>query len=523
MSKNVKSLTAKNSAYSLAVNIWNMFSRFLLTPVTLYYISIEEFGLWSLCFVVMSFLSMTTTGFEVAYVKYTAEFHAQQRIDALNRVLSTGILLSALLMALLLGGLWFSMDVVIAMLNVEENLRALARWLFFGTALVFTLDITVNSFSRVVEGLQRFDLTAKVKFSTSFLEIILIVIFFIAGLGVYSLLAAFMFRYLVSILIFTRIAYRLLPGLKISLWYVNRESLKQLLNYGGKLQIISLIGIFLSTFDRIIISRILGLAATGLYEIGRKLPVTGTQIPSVISSVMMPAFSHLRGHQDEQQARALFLTASRYMGLTTALVYSGLIVFAPYLIHLWLGPGYAAAVPVLYTVSIGIFSHLLTGPVSAATRGLNQLAIEMRNSVICLILTLILTPLLAHHYGLLGATTGFSIARVIASAYFISAGNRLFKVSGGEYLRGIVAPMMPFLVTMLAFTLLLPHLIDLATISRSLLALNLFLWGLAYLVVCTTVLLFSRTLSNDEKEHIQAIVRRIRRTEPAKVSEKHSA
>lgn len=514
MNESIGRRTARNSIYSLAANVWNLLSRFLLTPLTLYFISIDEYGLWSLCFVVMSFMAMTTTGIEVAYVKYTAEYHAKGRQEDINRMLSTGIFIAGSIMTLLLIGLWFGMDQIMTWLQIDAPLQPAARWMIFGTGLVFTLDITLNSFSRVVDGLQRIDLTAKIKFITSFLEIVLIIAFFFAGFGVFGLLAAFMIRYLVAILISTRLAYKLLPGLKIRLAYVDRDSCRQLLNYGGRLQIIGFIGIFLSTFDRVIITRMLGLAATGIYEVGRKLPQTGVQIPNVISSAMMPAFSHLHGQQDADKARQMFLTSSRYMAMASSFVYSSMFAFAPYIIQLWLGPGYEAAAPIMCAISIGIYAKLLTGSSSAATKGMDRLDIEMRHAFITLLLLIMLVPLLAYSHGLLGAAVGVSVSRLIATCYFVPAGNRLFSVGFSEYFRTTLKPTLPFFVSAAVLLLLLPEVIDLTSISRWMLALKLIPAGIIHVLISVALLYLSQSLDAEERQAIKQRLPKFRSRAP---------
>ena len=503
MSQSIGRRTARNSISSLMVNSWYLLSRFLLTPLTLHYLALNEYGLWSLCFVVMSFLAMTSMGIEGAYIKYVAEFHAHQQSDRINRLLSTGLVLTSLIALVFLCGLWLSMDWLLDLLKISASLRDTARVLFLGTGLAFALDISLNGFGRVLDGMQQIELTSRVRFVTTFLEIVLIILFLVSGFGIFGLLAAFLIRYLLAILINMYLAFRLIPELRIGFGYCDRASLKLLLKYGGQLQFLGFVGIFMGTFDRLVITRFLGLAATGLYEVGRKLPATGTSIPAVISGAMMPALSHLQSLQDMTQARALFMVASRYMAMISAYIFTSLFVVAPYAIYVWLGPGYDEAVGVMYVISAGALINLLTGTGSAATKGFGRLDLEMKYALLNLLLCLVMAPLLTLQFGLIGAAMGVAGSKVIASLYFIGITNRLLKVGLPEYFRQVLHPLFASILSAAGLFAALHLLIDLNTNSRPLVAAILLAATALHLLVSGLLLWLSRGLMTTEKHWLQ--------------------
>ena len=114
--------TARNSIYSMIANGFYLLSRFLLTPFILKYLSIEDYGLWSLCFVIISFLALTNIGLEGTYIKYVAEFHARQETDKINKLLSTGLLFTAVVSLLIVFGIWVGMPQILDMLRMQYGL-----------------------------------------------------------------------------------------------------------------------------------------------------------------------------------------------------------------------------------------------------------------------------------------------------------------------------------------------------------------------------------------------------------------
>ena len=499
----------KNSYYSMLASGWYLGSRFLLTPFILHYLTLAEYGLWSLCFVVISFLALTSTGLETTYIKYVAEFHARQEVERANRLLSTGLLLTCIASVVLMTGMWLGMGLLLDILKIEPELRGMAGLLFMGTGLVFMLDISFNCFGRALDGMQHMVLTAKVRLVTSFLELLLIVVFLLAGFGVSGMMVAFLVRYLLAIVINMFFAYRLVPGLAIRLRYCDQPSLKLLLSYGGKMQLLAVIGIFMSTFDRLIITRMLGLAATGIYEIGRKMPFTGARIPSDISGVVMPLLSQLQSQGDMSQARSLFVDSSRYMGMLTAILFTYLMAVAPWAIQVWLGDGYQEAVAVMYVVSAGKLIHLLTGASSAAARGFARLSWEIRYSVVNVVLCLVMTPPLAYSLGLVGAAIGVAGSTAIASCYFIVLTNRFFSISLMEYIRQILHPVLVCGFSGAMLFMALTWLLSTAAYGRFWLACILFGAGLVQVVVSLVLLLATGGVRVGEKAWVQQKLMRI--------------
>lgn len=508
-SESITRKATRNSLYSMLASGWYLLSRFLLTPFILQYLSMAEYGLWSLCFVVMSFLAMTSMGFEGVYVKYVAEFHARNEKKQINALLSTGLILTCGLALFLLSAMWLGMEPLLNILNIEPELRKTAAFVFMGTGLVFMLDISLNCFGRALDGMQYIALTAKVRLGSSFLELILIVLFLLAGFGVYGMMWAFFIRYLLTIIINMAFAFKLIPDLSIRIQHCDKPSLKLFVSYGGKMQILGFIGIFMSTYDRLIITRLLGLTSTGIYEVGRKIPFTGARIPAEISGAIMPALSHLQGKNDPDQARALFLTASRYMAILSAVLFCYLFAIAPQAIYVWLGHGYDDAVMVMHVVAAGVLINLLTGASSAVAKGFARLDWEMRYAVLNLVLCLVMTPVFALWFGLMGAALGVAASTAIASIYFIIITNRHFQISFKDYYGQVLHPLMACLCSGALLFYLLPLCVTADNTHRILLACILAAAGAVYLAVSTLFLWLSGGIHADEKQWLLQQFRKI--------------
>jgi len=92
-----KNRLSQNAVVQLAAKLLYMLSRVGLPPIILGYVSLiilgyvslEEYGIWATCFIVISYLGMSTFGIANVYIRYTAEYHARHDTEAINRLLTT--------------------------------------------------------------------------------------------------------------------------------------------------------------------------------------------------------------------------------------------------------------------------------------------------------------------------------------------------------------------------------------------------------------------------------------------------
>lgn len=284
-----------NSAAGLIATAIYLASRLLLTPYVLIYLSLEEFGLWSICFVILSYAALGAFGVNTAYIRYCAQYLQSEQDEKINSLFSTGIICMSGLCSLFILCLYLLLPFLHQLFSVEQDLRPLASFMFIGTALIFCLDLTVGCFRSLLEGMQRLVIVNKVTTVASFFEIAAILVLLYLGVGLKGMLYAYIIRTLCTVLFCMVLSFRLLPTLKLSPRLFNKEHFRQLFIYGGKVQVLGGIAMFLSSLDRMIISSTIGLSAAGLFEIGRKFPYTAKSVSGAAFGAFLPRAAQLGG------------------------------------------------------------------------------------------------------------------------------------------------------------------------------------------------------------------------------------
>ncbi|NJD33509.1 MAG: hypothetical protein FIA96_01480, partial [Betaproteobacteria bacterium] len=369
---------AGNASFAMAANAFYLITRLLLPPLVLSHVALADYGLWSACFILIMYIGLADVGFSNVYVRFTARYHAQGDTAAINRLLSTGVFTLSLMAVCVLGGLWLALPQVLAFLKVLPAQREMATILVMGSAAIFLLDLSLGAYCYLLHGLQRIREEKKVAIVGYALEPLLILLFLLAGLGIYSLLAAFALRYTWSLTSFARLAHRFLPGLEIRPRHFDRAMLRHFFGFGVAVQASTLLGTALFSIDRVIAGFLLGPKGIALFELSAKLPVAAISVPSTISNVTMPAAARHAAKDEQPAIRELYRQSSRAVSFLAGLPLGFMAVFSAPIGVAWLGAreGLEQLPLILALTALWAHLHIVTGPGSAVFRAMGNVGNE---------------------------------------------------------------------------------------------------------------------------------------------------
>ena len=428
---------SQNMVASIATRVLYLGSRVFVPPITLMYVSLDEYGVWACCIVLISYLGMSAFGVSNVYIREVAGYAARGELERIDRLVSTGMTVVLAVGVALLVGLWFLLPFVVDLFRIAPELHRTAFVLFFGTVAVLVLDLSLGAFAYVLQGLQKMAEERVVWVISVLLETVLMIAFLMLGFGVYGLLYAFAIRYVVATILYARACYRALPGLSIRLSLFDREAVGLFWHYGGIVQLSGLLGIFLRSIERVLAGVFIGVSATALYDIGEKLPMMGSMVASAMNGAFLPATTHLHETSRRRELIALYLKGSRYMNMMIGTMMGFLAAFAAPIIAVWIGADerYAGAAAILAIFTYPYQINVLTGPGSAIFRGVREPVRELLYPIVQLALVAVLV-------GVGWSTVGPTIpminvtvatAMVVSAVVYLVYTNRYLGVPEGEY------------------------------------------------------------------------------------------
>lgn len=447
----MKNRVSQNMTVNIAARLFYIVTRFFLPPLTLSYVTLEEYGIWATCFILIGYLGMSAFGVSNVYVRYIAQYHTRGEQDKINRLLSTGLTVISSLSVVLLIGLWFALPALIVRFHIPEPLHHTAFVLIFVTASAFMVDLSFGAFAQALTGVQRITEETLIYVAAFTLEAILIVTLLIRGHGIYSLLWAYVIRILAAIIGYIIVCYRVLPELSIRLRYFDRGMLRLFYSYGAVVQLSGLMGMFLYSIEKVIAGIFVGVRATGLLDIGEKLPSMASQAPAAMNAVFLPVMSRMHAADQKREIARLYLMGARYLNLMMGGVLGFLGAFALPIITAWIGVDdkYQTAALIMTLVCLPYQLNELTGPASAYHRSVGKPARELFYPILqfSLVVATVALGFVWKGKDVIVICVAVSLSMVISSLIYQAYTNRFLEIGLSEYSRQVLFPgFVPYLI-----------------------------------------------------------------------------
>jgi len=506
----------RNVVSSVGSKVLYLATRFSLPPVILAFITLEEYGLWSLAFILIAYLGMGAFGVSNVYVRYVAQYHALGELDRIGDLLSTGLVLVSVFATATLIALWFALPGVLGWFAVPADLQSTAFVLLFGTVAVFMLDLSLGAFVYVLAGLQKIVLQNRIWIASFLLETLLVIAFMLMEFGVLGLLYAFALRYALSISLSVWMCFRHLPGLRLSPRRCNREHLRLYINFGGILQISGLLGMFLRSVEKLIAGLFINVQAVGLFDIAQKFPIMATSIPSSINAAYLPAATEMHVRGQHREFSELYIGGARQINLLTGFMMGFMAAFSAPLITAWLGPDpeFALAPLILACFTLPFQLNVVTGAASNVYRGMGQPVRELLYPICQLLLVAVLvgSGLVVFGMEIKVIIAGVASAMILSTIFYFAYTNHFLGICQRVFWRQVLLPgLLPY-VTGFAFLLLFtPWMAAVANYRLGSLAVVL-AGGLTYVIVQVALLWLLQLTPNEKaflKSHLVPLAGRL--------------
>lgn len=372
--RNAHTRLSRNAIASVAGQLIYLLTRVGLPPFILLHVSLQDYSIWATCFLVLSYIGMSTFGIAGVYIRYSAEYYAHGRLDDIGRMMGAGIWMTLALGGMILGGLWFAMPWLYTWFHVDPGMQDTMRLLVLGVVGAMLLELLVP-YGYVMGGIHRNAENSVISLVCSTLEAVLIVLFLLQGWGLVGMMGAYVLRAVLSLSITMTWFHRLLPGFKIQLRGLGRAQWRPFLEYGGVMQVNGILSVFLNTSERALAGYVThNTGAVGLLDISQKFPMMATQLFNSATNSLLSAITHLHTLGEREQLIRIYLRSSRYLNALNGLALGFMAPFAGVLIAAWMGqsvPSEDAAALLLYA-AIGFHVHALTAPVTSYFQAINS-------------------------------------------------------------------------------------------------------------------------------------------------------
>jgi O-antigen/teichoic acid export membrane protein len=348
-------LLARNTIWNLLGQLLPIAAGFACVPPLVRGLGVDRFGVLSLAWIVIGYFSFFDLGLGRALTKLMADRMGEGEEQSLPSLVWTSLLLMFLLG--IAGGIVISAispTLIHRMLRIPKALQDETLSSFYLLASSIPLVTLGSGLRGVLEAQQRFRIANLIRVPMSiflFAGPLLVLPFSHTLVAVVWVLVAGRF---VSLVAHFLACFHTMPNL-LRGFSLNRAIIRPLAQFGGWMTLSNIAGPMLYYVDRFLIGAQLSVSAVAYYSAPFDTVTRLTVIPVAVAGVLFPAFAmSLRqnpGHTDLLLSRGV-----KYVLLALFPIVLTVVLFAPEVLGLWLGPVFAQnGTSVLRWLAAGVF------------------------------------------------------------------------------------------------------------------------------------------------------------------------
>ncbi|MBX2989875.1 MAG: flippase [Bacteroidetes bacterium] len=420
------------------------------TPYFVSKLTAEGYGLYVLMTGIVGYYNLLDLGLGQAVIKFVAQHWTKDETDEVNASINATLTVQLTLGIVGSSVVLVMSDTLITLLNVPLTLHGEALAGLYLCAGGFLITMVTSTFASVLNGLQRYDITAKTNIISNTALITVSAGALFVGYGLRELVAVTVAFALVTGGVYFVVLKRLLPTWTPSLSFA-RAILTRLVSFSGFVFVAQLSNFVSSYLVRVMISMILGPAAVTLYVIPSKLTSAFGGLLSSGFSVLLPAASALHASEEKEMIQRGFVEGSRLFASISVPVLLLLFVFASPVLDVWMGREFAdKATTVLRIISLASLIGSLTTVPNMMTLGLGHSRIIAYFSIATLISYLISLPLLTWLFGVNGTAWAMLLSSFPGVVLILFEAKRIFKVEPHKYARSVLGfHVIPFVLAII--------------------------------------------------------------------------
>ncbi|MDA2923384.1 oligosaccharide flippase family protein [Acidobacteria bacterium AH-259-L09] len=415
-----RSKLIKNSLYFGFAQFTQLLCTIILTPFVIHTIGLSKFGIWTVFSAITSIFLLLDLGLASSYLKFISQYYAKKDFDHFNSVINSALIFNMALFGPMLLLAFVFRSHLYSLLNIGPSVYGDIDLIFAGILLIVLITIAASSYTAVLKSIQRLEVFSKISTIAILLKTTLIFFLLRIGLQLEGLLLGELF--FVSLVNIASIGYarRLVPSMRISLYLFRFQELKEMINYGVKLQVSQVANLVHQQTDKLLLSNLVNPASVSFYQVAQQIANLLKLVTSFVLPVVLPAASELTAHRDQEGLRQLCTKGLRYVSLIAFSLAGYIWACADQIIIFWLGStAFDESIEALKWLVVAFAITPLTGFLATVGRGMGVVEFEMRSSLLLVVVQLPLNFFLISIYGVQGAAVGVLLALLVSMSYFV--------------------------------------------------------------------------------------------------------
>lgn len=413
----------------------------VLSPVLFWSLGAQTYGLWTVIWAFSGSLALADLRLNAAMTPLIAAAHKANDNLRLVRLVNSGLLFYSLLALVIFGAVFLVLQSPLLQRLIPEAVRPSAGFVLPAATAVFALTTMLTMSTGILNGLQRYDVTATIKMIAGVLRAILLVAVALLGGSLQDLVLVEVGITVTHFLCSWVAVVRFVPSYRLSV-LPDKGILKELVAFGSRLQVGHVAHLVAMHFDKLILAALLGLPAVAFYDLGAKIVGIARTLPPLLVSATMPIASALHVADKKTELWIFFRDGTQVLAWVGLPVFLWACVGAEPLLIAWVGVAAEESQVTLWLLSVGFFIKAYSEMGYSVVLGIGRPDVEMKRSLVAGVLNAVLSAGLIQWIGFAGAPLGTSLALAVAAVMLFSALLRHFDQPASALLAPLWLPLL---------------------------------------------------------------------------------
>jgi len=352
-----------NMASGVAVTVINSAVLAVAYPLYLHFLGYEQYGIWLVLSTVLSFAQLGNLGIGPAVTKLVAEEYGRNNLEAVQQYVASAVAILVVSGATVVALILLFRTPIVALFKLSPENAKTVLWLLPYVGCLSIYVFVVNVVNAAVSGLGRMDLANFTQSAGMVAAVAIAAPLLYSGCGIVSLLVGSASSYVLVNIVGLILIRRMVPVRFLRRRNLSIGNCKRLLSFGLGLSACSWMNMLLHPFNRLILSRYVGVSAVPIYEIAVTTTLRIRGLIDVSLKALIPAASHIsavKTEQSRERIRAIGGKSLKVILLGGVPLYVVLLVVADPILRLWLRDDFASSLP--WAMRVMLFSTFLTIP-----------------------------------------------------------------------------------------------------------------------------------------------------------------
>jgi len=357
-------------------------------PIYLHFLGYEKYGVWLVLATVLTFAQLGNLGMGQAVVKLVAEEYGRGDIKGIQQYVTTALLLLCVSGTVALIVILALKTQIVAVFKLSDENAKIVLWLLPYIGILSIYVFVIQVFEAVLSGLGRMDLTNYIQSLSRGVNVAVagLLLSTGSGFGVKSLLIGSILSYLFIHIASLVCIWRIAPIRFLQISRFDAHRCKRLLHFGGAVFGSSLIGMLLSPFNKLMLSRYAGVSTIPVYEIAFAGSMQVRALFEAAFRAMMPEISRIGAtisNYAQDRISQIYRRSMKLIFLFGTPMYAGLIILLTPLLKFWLRQEFVSTLPASFKIMlISMFISLLGIPAYYTLLGMGMVRYTLTSHII---------------------------------------------------------------------------------------------------------------------------------------------